>query len=185
VDDDVGSDATVLGGERGLLFEVAVRQHPGHLDHTPQLHLTPPAACLGVSKCGHEVAGLVSEKLLALVQRPDLLGEPCVGLPPADLELLEAPPDLAERVCDRLHHVLDRQLPLREVGRREVVLALQLRLVERDEPLEEPGLVDRGLPTRDDHDCGDEDHDRQGEDQDSECHATILRTGCDSYGDAP
>jgi len=39
------------------------------------LHLTPTSPRLRVTKCRHEVAGLVTEQFLALIQRPDLLAE--------------------------------------------------------------------------------------------------------------
>jgi len=115
VDDNIRPDTTVLGGERRLLLEVAVRDHPRHLDHAPQLHLTPATPRLRVSKRRHEVAGLVAKQFLALVQRPDLLAEARVRLSPADLELLQARTDLAQGLRDRLHHVLDRLLTLLEV----------------------------------------------------------------------
>ena len=47
VDHHVGTHPAAVGVRGDLLVEVAVLQHPGHLDHPAQLQLPPPAAGLG------------------------------------------------------------------------------------------------------------------------------------------
>ena len=49
--DHVGAEhAAVVARDRLLLVEVAVGQHPGHLDHPPQLDLAPAAARVRVRR---------------------------------------------------------------------------------------------------------------------------------------
>ena len=69
-----GSRTTTSGRRRvpvgaadgGLLDEVAVREHAGHLDDPAQLHLAPAAAHDRRAERGDEVPGLVAQLLLAV-----------------------------------------------------------------------------------------------------------------------
>ena len=49
---------SVVGGHADLLIEVTPGDHPGQLDHPPQLHFTPPAARLGPAQRGDQCLGL-------------------------------------------------------------------------------------------------------------------------------
>jgi hypothetical protein len=59
--DEVGAQLPILSVCRLLLDEVAVRHHPGHLDHAPQLDLAPAAAHVRLAQRLHEVAGLLAQ----------------------------------------------------------------------------------------------------------------------------
>jgi hypothetical protein len=55
--------------------EVAVREHPGELDHAPELHLAPAAAHARRPERLDEIRGLALQLLLADGERMHLLGE--------------------------------------------------------------------------------------------------------------
>src|SRR5262249_46307358 len=64
-DDEIGTEPPVLGGDVVLRLEVAVLEHPGHLDDPAELDLAPTAADVRpVAERADEVAGLASQLLL-------------------------------------------------------------------------------------------------------------------------
>ena len=90
VDDDVGPEHVAVGVRRRLLLvEVAVLDHPRHLDDAPQLDLAPAAADVRRAQRGHEVPGLRAQLLLVGPQLPHALGERPVRLLPDPLDALE------------------------------------------------------------------------------------------------
>ena len=119
--DEIGPDASVVGRHVVLRLEVAVLEHPRHLDDSAELDLSPAAADVRpVAERAHEVAGLAAQLLLGLPELPHLLGERRVRTLAGDLELLELPVDLEERLLDRADEMLDRLLLLAELRGREL-----------------------------------------------------------------
>src|SRR6185503_2202391 len=47
LDDEVGAETAVFGRHMRLSLEVAVLEHPGHLDDSPELDLAPAPADVG------------------------------------------------------------------------------------------------------------------------------------------
>ena len=119
-----------------LRLEVAVLEHPGHLDDAAQLDLAPAAADVrAVAERADEVAGLAAQLLLRLGERAHLLGERRVGARARDLELLQLAVDLLERLLERRDEVLDRLLALVEILRRLLLQLLELGLRKLEERL--------------------------------------------------
>src|SRR4029078_10697569 len=119
--------------------EVAVLEHARHLDHSPQLDLTPAAADVGpVSQGAHQVPSLAAELALRLAQVANLDAQLRVRTGPRDLELLQLSVDLLERLRDRGQEMLDRVLALLQLLRGLLPELLELR----------PGQLDEGLVVR-------------------------------------
>ena len=112
VDDQVGTQRRLIAGDRRLLGEVAVPDHPGELDHVAELHLTPLSAGVRLAQRGHERAGLGSETLAGVGKRLQLSLEPPARLPPLLIEMEQLGVDPAELLLERGHELLDR-LPAR------------------------------------------------------------------------
>ena len=75
-DDEVRAQPSVLGRDVRLRLEVAVLDHPRHLDDAAQLDLAPAAAHVRpVAERADEVAGLAPQLLLRLRQLTHLLGQ--------------------------------------------------------------------------------------------------------------
>ena len=87
----VGPQRSLAGLDRALLDEVAVGDHPGHLDHVAQLDLPPGAARGGPLQRRDEVAGLLAQRADAVAELADHLRELALGLPALALQA----PDLA------------------------------------------------------------------------------------------
>ena len=100
--DDVGSDAAVVGTDRGdLLVEVAARQHPGRLQDPPQLHLAPGAADGRRPQRAGQRRGLPTE-VLGLALDPGQQGpQRAELLHPVALERADVGLDAHERVLER------------------------------------------------------------------------------------
>jgi hypothetical protein len=135
LDEQVGPEPRAVGGDRRLLDEVAVGEHPGHLDHSAQLDLAPAAAHDRRAQGRDEVAGLRTQLLLRLGQLPHLHAQLGVRLCPGDLELLELPVHLLQRLPDRGDEVLHRLAALLEVVRRPLLELLELGLRKLEEGL--------------------------------------------------
>ena len=95
-----------------LLDEVAVRDHPGELDHALQLHLAPAAANVRRAQRGDEVARLLPEPVLALDDAPQELRDRADLASPLLLERARLLLEALERLPDRL------ELRLRELEER-------------------------------------------------------------------
>ena len=151
LDDEIRPDAPVVRRDMVLRLEVAVLEHPGHLDDAAELDLAPAAADVRpVAKRAHEVAGLAAQLLLRLGQLAHLLGERRVRALARDLELLELPVDLLQRLLERADEMLDGLFLLPELGggqleERLVVVAQRCR-GERVESRREValGLLEQG-----------------------------------------
>ncbi len=103
-----GRSVALAGLDRALLDEVAVRDHPGHLDHVAQLDLAPRAARRGALQRGHEVARLLAQRADALAELADHLRKLALGLAALALEAA----DLALHPAELLLHGLDDALDL-------------------------------------------------------------------------
>src|SRR4029078_5775819 len=89
--------------------EIALSEHPGHLDDSPQLDLTPAAPDVGpVAQGAHEIPRLAAELALPLRELPHLDAQLGVGAGARDLELLQLAVDLLERLRDRGYRALER-----------------------------------------------------------------------------
>src|SRR5207237_4289762 len=97
----------IAPGDRGLLEEVAVRHHPGHLDDVAQLDLAPGAARRRPPERGDEVAGLRAQGAHALAEVPEHLRELPLSLPALALETADLVLHAAELLLDRAHETLD------------------------------------------------------------------------------
>ncbi len=91
-DEHVGPQDAVLPRQRVLLNEVAVLDHPRHLDDVAQLKLAPRAARRRAAQGGDEAAGLIAQVADAPAERGDHLGElalrfAALALQPADFVL--------------------------------------------------------------------------------------------------
>jgi hypothetical protein len=86
VDNHVGTEATLVALGVHLLVEIAVLEHPRHLHHPAQLHLTPSTPGGRRSQGGHQVPGLALQLLLGFGQLPDLRAQPRVGALAFELE---------------------------------------------------------------------------------------------------
>src|SRR6476469_182857 len=136
LDDEVRAETAVFGRHMRLRLEVAVLEHPGHLDDPPELDLAPAPADVGpVAQGTHQVSGLAAELALSLRELADLDAQLGVRVRARDLELLEFSVDLLQRLGDRRHEMLDRLLPLLQLLGRPLLQLLQLRLGEFHEGL--------------------------------------------------
>ena len=99
--DQVGAELAVRRGDGGLLLEVAVLDHPRHLDHPPELHLAPAPAHAGRPQGLHQVAGLGVQPMLRLGHRLDLLEQRRVGAGPRELDLVQRAVHPGQRVAER------------------------------------------------------------------------------------
>ena len=125
-----------------LLVEVAVLDHPCELDDALQLHLAPAAAHVWRPQCGHEVAGLGAEPLLALGHGAQLLADDRHGRQPLLLECLRLGLEAQQRLLDRRELRLGQfeqgGLALRErlaADRLEALLPLRLGALEEGDRL--------------------------------------------------
>ena len=125
MDDHVGTEPAVFGAGRDLLVEVAVRHHPGHLDHPAQLHFAPATSRLRRTQRGHEIACLLLQQFVAEVQLRHLLAQPLVRTLALHLDLLQSPLVAGQRLAQRAQQLGDRLLTLGEVP-----LCRRLRLAE-------------------------------------------------------
>ena len=82
--------------------------HAGQFHHPAQLDLPPPAAHLGLPQGLHEVGRFPLEPGLGLRERADLFRERPVSPLALRLDLPHHAFDLAQRLLQRLHHVVDR-----------------------------------------------------------------------------
>ena len=128
--DQVGPEPAVLAVDARLLLEVAVVEHPRHLDDPPELDLAPAPAHVGRAECLHQVPGLGLERLLGARHRPHLLDQPGVGGDPLLLDLLQLPVHPRERLLDRPHQVAHRLLPPLEIRGRALLELAELGLGE-------------------------------------------------------
>ena len=85
VDHHVWAETPVLTRGRHLDVEVAMVQHPGHLDDPAKLHLTPTAPGLRGPQRSHEVLRLLLQLVLGGRELLHLLGQ--AGVRPFALEL--------------------------------------------------------------------------------------------------
>ena len=132
--DEVGAEPPVVGRDVVLCLEVAMLEHPRHLDDAAQLDLAPAAADVRpVAERAHEVPGLAAQVLLALGEDANLCRQIRVRPRACELELLQLAVDLRERLLDRRDEVLDRLLALVEILRRLLLQLLELGLRELEE----------------------------------------------------
>ena len=118
--DEVRPETAVLGRDVRLRLEVAVLEHPGHLDDSPQLDLAPARRALRpVAQGADEVPGLAAELALRLGElahlRRSAPSTRACARPRAPAACRR--PSGATRP-DRRHEVLDRLLALFELLRR-------------------------------------------------------------------
>ena len=104
----VGAQRSLARLDRALLDEVAVRDHPGHLDDVAKLDLPPRAAGGGPLQRGHEVAGLLAQRADALAELTHHLRELALTLSALALQA----PDLALHPAELLRHGVDDALDL-------------------------------------------------------------------------
>ena len=134
--DEIGPEPAVVGRDVVLRLEVAVLEHPRHLDDAAQLDLAPAAADVRpVAERADEVPGLAAQILLALGEHANLRRQIRVRPRARELELLQLAVDLRERLLDRRDEVLDRLLALVEILRRVLLQLLELGLREIEERL--------------------------------------------------
>ena len=101
--DHVGSLVPLRAGEVHLLLEVAVLDHAGQLDRTPQVQLAPLAAHVRLAQGGGERTGLAAEQVGGVPHVVDLLVQ--LALPRRAL-LLDVQQPLVEPVDARAEHGL-------------------------------------------------------------------------------
>jgi len=117
VNHEVGAQLlAVVAGDRCLLGEVAVLDHPGHLHNPPKLVLTPASAHLWRAQRRHQLARLGSELLGAVAHVLDLLRQGSVRLVAALLRFADLLLDLCEGFLQRGDEGLDGLLALAQVG---------------------------------------------------------------------
>ncbi len=101
--DHVGTQlAAIFTGQRVLLVEVAVRQHPGHLDHAFELDLAPAATRVRLTTEGvDQVARLRPQPFARETGDLELLVDLAVGPLALLLEQVDIRLDLLERLAQR------------------------------------------------------------------------------------
>src|SRR5207302_7793237 len=104
----VGAQDSVGALQRGLLEEVAVRDHADHLDGVAQLALPPRATCRRALERGYEVAGLLAQGTHAFSEVADHLRELALRLAALALEA----PDLSLHPAEFVLHRSDEPLDL-------------------------------------------------------------------------
>ena len=119
----------------GLLLEVAVVEHAGHLHHPAELDLAPAAAHLRRPERLDQVAGLGLKRLLGPGHRLHLLDQSGVGRDALLLHLVELAVHPRQRVVDRADQVVHRLLTLLEVRRGRLLELAQLGLGQLEEGL--------------------------------------------------
>ena len=82
MDDHVGAEPALVGVGRDLLVEIAVRDHPGHLDHPAQLHFAPTTSASAASgarsrDCGSPSAAVRGRDAAAPPSRSTPRRRPC------------------------------------------------------------------------------------------------------------
>ena len=135
VHDHVRPDPPVVGVGGHLLVEVAVLEHPRHLDDPAQLHLAPPTPGLGGAQRGHQVAGLLLELVVGGREVLHLLGKHPVGALPLALQPLHPLLVLVQLLTDRLEQRLDRLLTLGELAVGGLTSLPELRIGQLEELL--------------------------------------------------
>jgi len=103
-----------------LLDEVAMLDHPRHLDDATQLQLAPAPARGRLAQCLDEVQRLTAQVDLTVGQRAHLRGERLVRTFAKLLDVVNASVELVEREPDRRDELLDRLLAFLELALRTV-----------------------------------------------------------------
>ena len=107
-DDVRPKSPTLVSFDGGLLVEVAVRQHPGHLDHASELDLAPATARVRLPAQGvDEIPRLRPQALVGLPNDLELL----VNLAVRALPLLLEQPDVRLDLLERLAQAARRTRP--------------------------------------------------------------------------
>ena len=106
-DDDVRPHAPVLGGERLLLFEVAVLDHAGELDDALQLELAPSPANAGTFERIDQARRFPAKILARHVDGGHSLEQLRAGFDAAALRVFDFLVDLIERALHRSEQILD------------------------------------------------------------------------------
>jgi len=94
MDDQVRTQAAVLGQQARLLVEVAAPEHAGDLDHPPELHFSPASTYRRRPERARQRVG-------GRAERQHLLGKPRVGLDALALGRGELLVHALERFSDR------------------------------------------------------------------------------------
>jgi len=68
----IGPQPTLLALHARLLYEIAVLEHPGHLNDPAQLELAPPPPCRRLAQSFHQIRGLAAQVSLPFGKRADL-----------------------------------------------------------------------------------------------------------------
>jgi hypothetical protein len=135
LDDQVGTQAAVLGVGAFLLEEIAVVEHAGHFDHPLQLQLAPATTRLRRAQGFHQIAGLAAQQVLCRGQRADLLGQRGVGVNAGLLDALDLQVELLQRGLHRRHQFADRELALLKFPLGQGLLRLKRTASEFEEAL--------------------------------------------------
>ena len=116
LDNDIGTDPSVVPSDGLLLGEVTVLHHPGELDHPLQLQLAPAATNARTLQRIHQPRGLRVEVLSHQIERRDFLDQLRAGFDATALRLLDFAIHLLEGLRHGCEQILDGLLPSVDVG---------------------------------------------------------------------
>ncbi len=135
MDDHVGAQATLVGGGRDLLVEVAVRDHARHLHHPAELHFAPTTSRLWRTESRHEIARLLLQQFVAEMQLRHFLAQSLVRAPALHLYFLQSPLVAGQCLTQRAQQLGDGLLALGEIPLRRGLHLAELRLGQGEELL--------------------------------------------------
>jgi hypothetical protein len=124
-----------LGGLVNLLLEVAILEHARDFHHAAQLHLAPAPAHAGRAERLDQVRRLALQRVLRHGQAGHLLLQARISLESRFLQLAHLYIEFPKRLLHRLHQLVDRQLPLFQIGARAFLEFLQRRAGEAQKRL--------------------------------------------------
>ena len=92
-------------------------EHARHFGDAAQVHLTPAPTGLRRAQRRDQIAGLLLQLFVTLIELVDLFGQPFVGALAGHLHPVQTKLIIAQRLLQRSEQALDRLLSLRQISR--------------------------------------------------------------------